>query len=295
MYEKIQWYEEVMAQDPGSNLFLPLARLYAENAETEKAIRTLQNGLHKHPWHLEAKLLLNDLLYRVDRSEEALESSRDIFVILKDHPHFWLSFGDHFEHNRQQDLALAARMLGLAFSGRSPSLSDLCNQGLKQQLSEALSPETSAAPQGPWPSMPRTGTISTPEQAEQEASPAAVQSSVSLDYESRSLSQEEAPAQEEPPREPSTATEVYQTKTMAEILTAQGDYPEARGIYEHLLHKTDSDQDRTELQNRLQEIRELQTEQASETAESEQGGEEASNKQQLISQLEKLASRLEQL
>ena len=294
MHEKIQWYEEVMAQDPGSNLFLPLARLYAENADTEKAIRTLENGLHKHPWHLEAKLLLNDLLYRVERSDEALENSRDVFKILKDHPLLWLSWAEDFESTHQPDLALAVRMLGLAFSGTSPRLRDLCNQGLKQQLSEVYPTESPPAAEGlPRPAGSRPGTDSPPDRAGQEPSHSVEAASGTPDEAGPFFGEEEA--REEPVRGPTPATEAYQTKTMAEILTAQGDYPEALKIYEHLRHKADSDQERTELQNRLHEVRELQTNQTPEPPASEQGSQDAPDKQQLISQLEKLASRLEQL
>ncbi len=288
MQDKIQWYEEVMTQDPGSKLFLALARLYVEGAELDKAIRTLRNGLQKHPWHLEAQLLLNDLLHRMDRPEEALDIATPICRVLTDHPVFWLFFADRLEQEGRLTPALAARMLGLHFSGVTPDLNAICGQGLQAMLHQVKTSNPLQA------SLDRSQTqekapVSGPVEEEPQGEP---------DQESEQASRESLEPRDTPPESQapgsSAESEAYQTKTMAEILTAQGDYEAARSIYEQLLAKAASQDDRLELEDRLNTVHKLQSEQeASATQEPRPAG--TSNKQQLINQLEKLASRLEHL
>jgi tetratricopeptide (TPR) repeat protein len=295
MQDKIQWYEEVMTQDPGSKLFLALARLYVEGAELDKAIRTLRNGLQKHPWHLEAQLLLNDLLHRMDRPEEALDIATPIWRVLTDHPVFWLSFADRLEQEGRLTPALAVRMLGLHFSGVTPDLNTLCAQGLQAMLQQVKSSkplQASLDRSGTQKRAPASGPVleeESPGEPDLEAEQAYRES---LEPDSAPEPREPPPASQAPGSSPES--EAYQTKTMAEILTAQGDYEAARSIYEQLLAKAVSSDDRLELENRLNTIHKLQSEQeASATQEPPPAG--TSNKQELINQLEQLASRLEHL
>ncbi len=295
MQDKIQWYEEVMTQDPGSNLFLALARLYVESAAFEKAIQTLRNGLQKNPWHLEAQLLLNDLLHRMDRQAESMEMTSQIGRLLRKHPVFWLTWADELE-NEQQNLALAARMLGLAFSGTPPDLNSLCSQGLLKMLKEAKpseQPQASLDRSGPEVPYPETAPVCERNSQEQPAVDPGQEAPQGLEDESLGGAFEVSP--EDPARGPSAESEVYRTKTMAEILTAQGDYSAARKIYEHLLCKAQSQDDRAKLEDRLKSVQKLQQDQDPPPGEPGQGPDPASNKQQLINQLEKLASRLDQM
>ncbi len=295
MQNKIQWYEEVMTQDPGSNLFLALARLYVESAAFEKAIQTLQNGLQKNPWHLEAQLLLNDLLHRMDRPAESLEMTSQIGRLLKKHPVFWLNWADQLE-NEQQNLALAARMLGLAFAGTPPDLNSLCSQGMQKMLEEAKSSDQPQAPldrSGPEKHYPETAPVCETKSQEQPAVDPEQEAPQGLGDESLGEAFEVFP--EDSAYRPSAESEVYRTKTMAEILTNQGDYSAARKIYEHLLREAQSQDDRTELEDRLKTVQKLQLDQGPPPVEPGQRPDPASNKQQLINQLEKLASRLEQM
>ena len=64
MDEKIQWYEEIISSDPTSKIFFPLAQLYKQNGNWDKAVQILWDGLNKHPEHLEAKLLLSEIFFQ---------------------------------------------------------------------------------------------------------------------------------------------------------------------------------------------------------------------------------------
>ena len=67
--EKIDWYREVLELEPNSKVFLPLARLHLQIGQEDEAIAVLEHGLARHPEHLEARLLLVELLYRTGRQE----------------------------------------------------------------------------------------------------------------------------------------------------------------------------------------------------------------------------------
>jgi len=61
--EKAMWYQEVLALDPNSRIFLPYARLLAELGNKGEAIDALKAGLGRHPEFLEARLFLIELLH----------------------------------------------------------------------------------------------------------------------------------------------------------------------------------------------------------------------------------------
>ena len=44
MQDKLKCYEEALAIDPGSRLFFPLAKLYLDNEQIEKAEKVLKTG-----------------------------------------------------------------------------------------------------------------------------------------------------------------------------------------------------------------------------------------------------------
>ncbi|MFW6054342.1 MAG: tetratricopeptide repeat protein [Thermodesulfobacteriota bacterium] len=297
MQDKIHWYEEVISQDPGSNLFFPLARLYSENNEPEKAVKTLGNGLQKHPWHLEAKLLLIDILSRSGRLEEAGQSTLEVTSVLQKHPLLWANWAHRLESDGSREAALAVRFLGLLFSGSQPDLMEIVDQGLKSLFPacEAAEKSLTGVPPGPRddliPTDPLFGPGSEPGSArEQEAEPQPVepgQPGKAADIRAG----EEAPAQESPASE----AETYQTRTMAEILSDQGDYDESIRIYRHLLQKAVDDQERLELEASLDRIQKLRETRETETSEPDPARKTKPDKADLIQELERLASRLDRI
>ncbi|MCF8037972.1 MAG: tetratricopeptide repeat protein [Desulfohalobiaceae bacterium] len=291
MQDKIKWYEEVISQDPGSNLFFPLARLYAENKEPDKAVSTLRAGLQKHPWHLEAKLLLIDILSRSGRLEEAGQASREITSLLQKHPLLWANWADRLEGEQEMELALAVRFLGLVFSGSKPDFLDIVNQGLKNLFPGFVREETGGGAGEPLPNLLQTE----PPVSEEPASALGRAPEPSSDEAGQTgENADTVPPDDSWDREPGTAgSEAYQTRTMAEILSGQGDYDESIQIYTHLLQKTADAQERQELQACLERVEKLRETRDGETARPDAVQTEKPDRTQLIQELERLASRLE--
>ena len=87
--EKILWYQEVLALDPDSRIFLPYARLLAELGRTGEAADVLKAGLVRHPEFLEARLLLIELLHSSGQENAAGLEADAIIDLLSRSPALW--------------------------------------------------------------------------------------------------------------------------------------------------------------------------------------------------------------
>lgn len=297
MLNKIKWYEEVLTQDPGSSLFFPLAQLYAENLEPEKAMQTLGTGLKKHPRHLEAKLLLIDILSRQGQTEKAGQLTGKIASVLREHPLFWANWAELFEHQGEKDLALAVRILGLAFSGSNQTLKDILQEAAHNHREGDSSAAFFHAPdQDPQPLYDPTrvdplqpreqGPLDPREIRGETEGGDALSAQEPADSGSRDQTEEVEPG--------ASRVEAYQTKTMAEILTAQGNYSESMEIYAQLLKKAVDEQERFMLRASLDKVKELRDTQTAEASRADPGQGDRSERATLIQELERLANRLEQ-
>ena len=260
MEDKIALYEELLEADPGSRLFLPLARLYLERGATDKAIGTLQTGLTRYQEHFEARLLLHDTLYQQGRLEEARDQLRMVSEVLRKYPAFWEHWADSMESEGQLDVSVAGRFLARCFGDRVPAWSEILLRGLREESKTAEASRGEDVPCAPEPEGEDSkcvGSVGGSGQDEDEA------------------------------RDP------YRTKTMADILVSQGDYAQALDIYTELQGKTESSGERERLQERIDWIKEQLD--ALSVGTDEEGVETAQDdaETEVIHRLEKLAERLE--
>ncbi len=133
--EKVQWYEEILATEPTSKIFFPLAKLYIQNGNKDKALTTLREGLNKHPEHIEARLLLSQTLEQEDQAE-AQRVLSFVISLLKKYPEIWKCWSRIEEEENNIDLSLALRFVGLSVSKGSVSWAEILRlgfQGLKEK------------------------------------------------------------------------------------------------------------------------------------------------------------------
>ena len=71
--DRIDWYREVLREDPSSVLFCELAEELCADGLWEEAIRVLREGLHFHPRHLRGHALLGWALWEYGSAEQAEE------------------------------------------------------------------------------------------------------------------------------------------------------------------------------------------------------------------------------
>lgn len=123
MNEKIEWYKEVLALEPHSRLFLPLAILYREAQEFDNALHVLKNGLKHHPEHLEARLLMAETLKDLKRPGEATAVVDPLIRTADQFPFFWKTWAENraaiAAKSGHTDLAIGLRLTAAALDGQN--------------------------------------------------------------------------------------------------------------------------------------------------------------------------------
>lgn len=137
MKQKIEWYKEVLELEPGSRVFFPLAKLLTEDGQSEEAITMLKQGLLRHPDHVEARLLLVELLFSRDETREVQTEIDSLAEIFASYPGFWSAWCERLSTTPAlQDASLALRFFSAALQGKNVSWSAIIQQGLSTILNE---------------------------------------------------------------------------------------------------------------------------------------------------------------
>lgn len=260
MSEKIEWYQEVLSLEPGSRVFFPLAKLFVENGMPEDAVKTLRQGLDRHPDYLEARMLLVELLTELGREDEVHDQLARVINPLRDYPAFWRGWARSLPPE-QRDLSVFLMLVASNLSGDIIKWTDVVFEGIG-----TLADRLVGAPLPPPCECPPPYKPEVPERPDD--------------------------AFGEPEPEFKHGTGSFRTKTMADLLASQGDVDGALEIYRELLQSTVSDERRAELKERI-----VQLERGREkgTGPDLEAGDAFSvhAKNRLISTLETLAARFE--
>ncbi len=294
MKQKIEWYREVLELEPNSKVFFPLARLEAGDSQPEAAIATLRQGLARHPDHIEARLLLVDLLHQTGREAELLPEVDSIGKLLGAYQGFWSAWSTRLAQTPETaDAALALRFLAAGLDGRRLSWNAVIQQGLQSILQDG-------APAVPAP------VLSAPRPEESLAESVREKAVFLKADEPPHLPEPEFAAGPEPygpagagfyEEDEGDGEEAFSLKTrsMAEVLAEQGDYAGALAIYAELkANAASSKAEEKNLAARMEELRALMSNPVEEAAsEAEDDLRAATGKNRLLDVLESLAQRLE--
>lgn len=267
MQAKIEWFQEVLSLDPGSKIFFPLAQLLVETGECENAVVTLRQGLLLHPEHLEARLLLLDLLSRLGREGEAREALSAITKPLSAFPEFWRLWAQKLLPDNKE-LAVFLMLVASHLTGKGICWTDVVLEGLNS-LSKRLVVQPEAQDSAPSPAVP--------------VLPAGVDSMLP----DGSIPECEAESDVGSGLNPQD----IRTRTMANLLAEQGDSLAALEIYRELWSKARSEEERTDLAKRI-EFLEAAAVPAGPATPSEDSF-SRSAKKRLIGALETLAARFD--
>ncbi len=256
MSEKIEWYQEVLSLEPGSRVFFPLAKLFVENGQPEDAVKTLRQGLDRHPDYLEARMLLVELLTELEREDEVHEQLARVINPLKDYPAFWRGWARSLPPE-ERDLAVFLMLVSSNLTGDTIKWTDVVFEGIgtlaDRLVGAPLPPPCESKPF----SLPRV------ERAEPEGE-----------------------------RRFRPGSGSFRTKTMADLLASQGDMDGALEIYRELLQSSLSDERRAELQSRIAQMERDQADGVGQAAEPADAF-SVHAKNRLIGTLETLAARFE--
>jgi len=144
MLTKIDLYREVLAIEPNSKVFFPLAKELAGLDQPEEAVDVLKKGVAFHPDHLEAKFLLIELLTRLERSDEAEEAFAGVGEMLAEYPSVWSLWAEKAVF-AAKDPSLALRFLAHYFRDGSLTWASVLEHGLNT-LSPGAAPEPKTTP-----------------------------------------------------------------------------------------------------------------------------------------------------
>lgn len=268
MRRKIEWYQEVLALEPGSRIFFPLAKLFVEFGQLEDAVKTLRQGLERHPDAMEARLLLIQTLTRLERWDEAQEHLQAIIKPLERYPAFWSLWAQR-SSEQDRDFSVFLMLVASHFTDKPVKWTDVVIEGLHSLTERLIGPLKVSARKPKEPAAPRCEPAQSP--------------SLPPDGEARY----EGPA-------PDAGS--FRTRTMAELLASQGDFGAALGIYRELWGRALDEHEKDDLAGRIRTLEDgLATSQSAPAGQPEKGddpfGKHAKNR--LMSTLEALAARLE--
>lgn len=296
MTSKIDFYREVLAIEPGSRVFFPLAQLLRQEGLVDEAMDVLRSGIGYHPDHLEAKFLLVELLSGQNRLDEAGAVFEGLAALLSHYPSVWTLWASKAT-GLSSDAALALRFLAAAFQGKELSWMGVLEKGLQASTESAVSvAPTGAAPGGgSWGSSvdlsgDNASAVVPGDEDPQGFTLRGADEVIALAQRIEAL-EKRTPLGELPAECAPESSAVVKTRTMAELLAKHGDYASALEIYEELARITTSDQERQQIAARIQE---LQTQAATGSSPAKPvEPDRPKAKVKLVSMLEALANRLD--
>ena len=149
MRRKIEWYQEVLALEPGSRIFFPLAKLFVEFGQLEDAAKTLRQGLDRHPDAVEARLLLIQVLTKLERLDEARDQLSAVVKPLERYPAFWSLWAQQ-KAEQDRDFAVFLMLVASHFTGKpvkfagvgeKPQHGGACHQQQQQAPNQIYRPQ----------------------------------------------------------------------------------------------------------------------------------------------------------
>ena len=285
MKEKIELYQEVLELEPGSKVFFPLARLLSQAGQAGEAVAVLRQGLERHPEFTEARLMLIQLLRDQGRGDECSREMSRIVGTFAAYPSFWDAWS---EFGAQDDQATALGFLAASFRNPDLSLQQVLLHGLNALKEGSLvSFETGVQPHSPAADQPEQVSGLAPLAARVQA---ALGDDLPLKAESLPAPAVQPLLAHEETDEPWT----LHTRSMAEVLTEQGDIQGALDIYEELLDQTASDEEEADLRHRINSLnKQLDPRRSLAKREAQPENPAGGGQNKLVSLLDKLAQRLE--
>jgi tetratricopeptide (TPR) repeat protein len=330
MNQKIEWYKEVLALEPSSKVFFPLARLQVENGMPDEALTTLRHGISRNPEHIEARLLLIDILFGSGQLDALWPELDQIALMLGGYPGFWSAWNARLARNpSSKDASLALNFFSAALRGEAVSWSDVIEQGLRgllfstdaapvkippkvapaelNELKSFLKDSSTAAAGKPAPAVVRTAVNEAQAKAPGQTGTAGGRPASG---QTPDFSELRAPAarieddgsatfDNNDENEPEDEVFSLKTRSMAEVLAEQGDYAGALDIYEELARSCTSVEEKKALEEAIAGIKSKAGVAGQVPASAKDYGDDEDRepaiqgKNRLLSVLDALASRLE--
>jgi tetratricopeptide (TPR) repeat protein len=90
----LEKYEQMLAQDPSSTVFVELARAYLDRGDNERAIQTCQQGITHHPNSIVGRVLWGKALINAGKAADAMKQFDLATNIDRENPHAYNLIGE---------------------------------------------------------------------------------------------------------------------------------------------------------------------------------------------------------
>lgn len=90
----VEKYEQMLAQDPASTVFVELARAYLDRGENDRAIATCQQGVTHHPNSVVGRVLWGKALINTGKAADAMKQFDLAVNIDRENPHAYNLIGE---------------------------------------------------------------------------------------------------------------------------------------------------------------------------------------------------------
>lgn len=290
MTPKIEWFQEILEQEPSSRVFFPLAKLLFESGDVTKALETLRHGLEHHPDFLEARLFLIHLLYSTGDMEGCSSESILIANLFNQYPDFWAAWGQSGTQ-AGGDFGLYMGLISALVLYPDLTLKEFLSYGLKG-LSERKSTELSHY------SNSNSKQLFSSQETNLQRSDIFQSSSNIMDIEEVSDSEElflDHPEDMAAISKSNDDSIPVCTRSMAEVLAEQGDIVSAIKIYQELESQATNHEEIVSLHARKVELSEMlaQARNVSSFSSSTMNSYNINHQAEVIAILEALVTRLE--
>ncbi len=248
--ERLKWYQEVLSLDPDSRIFLPYARLVAGTGRSGTAIDILKKGLAKHPEFLEARLELLDLLEGGGQRSAAMAEAAELIGQLSAHPSFWEIWSRM--PGVRTDMSAMLIFFASCMKSEGYTLADVFSAGLRSLRGSEAPSAPAGDGQAPGPAAPSPDSGLLPWRSLDE-----VPDDDDLPEEGEGLSGGQVNGISLPgpiPPSPAAGKCSLLTRSMAAVLEEQGALEDAAGIYRELIEQAGSDEERDELNAKLESL-----------------------------------------
>ena len=90
----VEKYEQMLAQDPSSTVFVELARAYLDRGDNDRAIQTCQQGVTHHPNSVVGRVLWGKALINTGKAADAMKQFDLAVNIDRENPHAYNLIGE---------------------------------------------------------------------------------------------------------------------------------------------------------------------------------------------------------
>ncbi len=247
---------DLLQNNPGSRLFVPLAEAYLKSEMPEEAVRVLSDGLETHSSFVAARVMLGKIYLKKAQLPEAKIQFEQVIAIAPSNIPSLKGLAEiHKAEGRLAEVKTFYQTIlkidpgdkdAEAYLEESTAPSEpFVTAGMPGGLTEAEA-ETELEAPSDGPLAPEEAPELVPS-ASTETSSETISEASAQAASSEALPQKEEDALEHPlehaiePNEAPEALEPHQTKTMAALYLKQGHHKEAADIYETLLKRNPAD------------------------------------------------------